>query len=349
MFFIYLFLMNICIIGYCHNADGFLGASNALQLLNYKVRLFPYLSYKMDKNINLIQDFHDFLKNYSIKICIWWNNSILKEDFDKMIKNNEELIHIFYNWDPFLYEYSKYTTNNWIKRIEDKKNIYRQMNYIFSCFGKEVSIIQEENINRNIFYNPPGFDKNISYYHEDEHYKCDVSIVATNLYEDNQEFPFDATNITRFEIVNYLYSIKSKIKFHVYGPPHFKERFGECYKGFVTYNNCKKIFSNSKINLSIHPIIYELNDSNCEKEYFSERIPQILGCKGLLITNSYLHHTLKPDKDYIHIDKENYKDKINHILNNSNDYENIRINGYNKALLYYQWNNWALKIHNFIS
>ena len=47
--------MNICIIGYCHKSDGFLGASNALEFFKYKVHLFPYLSYKMDKNENLIE------------------------------------------------------------------------------------------------------------------------------------------------------------------------------------------------------------------------------------------------------------------------------------------------------
>ena len=180
-------------------------------------------------------------------------------------------------------------------------------------------------------------------------YQCDISIVATNLYEDNNEFPYEATNICRYEIVNYLYSIRSNIKFHFYGPISFQELYPDCYKGFVTYNNCKKIFSNSKINLSIHPLIYELNDHNCEKEYFSERVPQILGCKGLLMTNSYFHHLLKPDIDYIHINKDNYKEKINEIINNSHTYDKIRFNGYQKGLLYYQWNNWAIKIHNILN
>lgn len=341
--------MNICIIGYCHNADGFLGASKALELLKYKIHLFPYLSYKMNKNENLIQDFHQLLKNYDINICLWWNNSVSKEDFDEMKKKNESLKHIFYNWDPYLYEYSKYKTENWVQRIEDKKYIYKNIDYIFTCFGKEVSIIQNENINKNIFYNAPGFDKTISYFEENEHYKCDISLVTTNLYEDNQEFPFEATNVTRFEIVDYLYSMRSTIKFHIYGPLKFKEKYKECYKGFITYNNCKKIFSNSKINLSIHPITYELNNPDCEKEYFSERVPQILGCKGLLMTNSYLHHILKPNIDYIHIDKNNYKEKINEIIQNNKDYDIIRNNGYQKGLLNYQWTNWALKIHNIIS
>ena len=340
--------MNICIIGYCHKSDGFLGASNALEFFKYKVHLFPYLSYKMDKNENLIEDFHQLLKNMNINICLWWNNSIKKDDFDKMIDHNKLIKDIFYNWDPFLYEYSKYNTQNWVQRISEKKYMYQYMDFIFSCFGKEISIIKKENINEKIFYNPPGFDKNISYYEENEIYKCDISIVATNLYQDNQEFPFEATNLKRFELVDYLYSMRSKIKFHIYGPIQFQEKYKDCYKGFITYNNCKKIFSNSKINLSIHPIVNELNDINCEKEYFSERVPQILGCKGLLMTNSYLHHTLKPDIDYIYINQENYKEKINDILLKNENYEEIRINGYQKALLYYQWNNWALKIHNII-
>ena len=339
--------MNILLIGYCHLADGFLYASKALEGLNHNVFFFPYLSYKMD-NRYIIEDFNKMIDEKKIHICLWWNNSIEKEDFIEMYKNKENYIHISYNWDPYLLNPSKYNTQNWSKRIEDKKYKYQYMNYIFSCFGKEIDFFNNDLYKNKIFYNPPGFDKTISYYNENEEYKCDISIVSTNLYNDNNEFPFDATNITRYEIVEYLYSVRNSIRFHFYGPEKFKEIYPECYKGSITYDECFKVFSNSKINLSIHPIIFELHDKDSEKEYFSERVPQILGCRGLLMSNSYYSHILKPNQDYIQINKTNYKKKIKDILKKNNDYDIIRNNGYKKALLNYQWNNWATKINNII-
>ena len=84
-------------------------------------------------------------------------------------------------------------------------------------------------------------------------------------------------------------------------------------------------------------------------EYFSERVPQILGSKGLLMTNSQLSYILKKDIDYIQINKENFLDEIKNILNNNNKYNYIRQNGYEKALKYYKWDKWAEIINNTLN
>lgn len=331
--------MNILLIGYCHLQDGFLYASQALERLSYNIHFFPFLSYKMDNNDNLIKDFHNLIKEKNINICLWWNNSIPFDEFTLLYIS--KITHIYFNWDPVLYNSD---LASWSSLINNKNKIYPYMNIIFTCFGKEIEVFH----NYPIYYNPPGFDKHISFFEFDQNYSCDVSIVLTNLYDDENVFPSNTTNITRTKVVNYLYSKRKLIKFHIYGPEKFKEAYPECYQRFISYNECNKIFSNSKINLSIHPIVNELHSIDCEKEYFSERVPQILGCKGLLLTNSNLHHCLKPNKDYIYIDHENYQEKIMNVIENSNLYDKIRMNGYEKGLLYYQWNNWATKIHNMI-
>ena len=336
--------MNILIIGYCHLADGFLYASKALQNLNYKIYFFPYLSYKMDKNDNLIDDFKKIIKNDNINICLWWNNSIEFNEFDKMY--SKSIKNIFYNWDPFLFEGKKYNTDNWNKRLDKKTKIYDKMDLIFSCFEKEIDYFKNTN---KIYYNPPGFDESASFYEYEKDYICDISIVLTNLYEDNQEFPKDATNISRYEIVNTLYEHRDKINFHIYGPENLKNKYPDCYKKFIKYDDCRKVFSNSKINLSIHPIINELSNKKSNMEYFSERVPQILGSKGLLMTNSQLSYILKKDIDYIQINKENCLDEIKNILNNNNKYNYIRQNGYEKVLKYYKWDKWAEIINNTLN
>ena len=336
--------MNILLIGYCHLEDGFLYASKALEKFNYHIDFFPFLIYKMDNNDNYISDFKKVIKEKNINICLWWNNSIQFDDINQML--DKDLINIFFNWDPFLYNYEKYNTNNWTERIENKNKIYPLMNFIFTCFETEITYFK----NFPIIYNPPGFDENISFYQQNLDYSCDISFILTNLYNDNNEFPQEATNLNRFDIVNKLYENRNKFKFHIYGPEYLKEIYPECYKGFIKYNECNKVFSNSKINLSIHPIIFELNQQNSKEEYFSERVPQILGCKGLLVSNSDFNHILKKDNDYIHInDSLDYLQLFEKIIKNCNDYDPIRLNGYKKAMANYQWFHWAKNIHDKIS
>ena len=336
--------MNILLIGYCHLADGFLYAANALKKYNYEIFFFPYLIYKMENNNNYIEDFKKKITDHKIDICLWWNNMLVFDEIDKMI--NKDIINIFFNWDPFLYNYEKYNKFNWKDRIENKKKIYPLMNYIFTCFQKE-----RKHFNKlKIFYNPPGFDKDVSRNVKIINYQCDVSFILTNLYSNKDEFPTEATNINRLDIVNKIYENRHKIKFHIYGPIEFKELYPDCYQGFIKYDDCYKVFSNSKINLSIHPIVKELNDIHSKEEYFSERVPQILGCQGLLMTNSNFTHILKKNEDYLFInDKTDYLNLIINVINNNKDYDKIRLNGYNKALMNYQWDNWASKIYNILS
>ena len=341
--------MNILLIGYCHLADGFLYASKSLEQFNHKIYFFPYLIYKMDQNPNLIEDLKESIKINNINICLWWNNSIQFEELNQVL--NKNIINIFFNWDPFLYNYQKYNVQNfWEPLIENKKKVYSLMNYIFTCFEKEKTYFDNEPYKYKIYYNPPGFDKNVSKYIENTNYNCDISFVLTNLYNNQNEFPEEATNLNRFEIVNKLYEKRNNIKFHIYGPENLKNIYPDCYQGFIKYDESNLVFSNSKINLSIHPMIYELNEENSNEEYFSERVPQILGSKGLLMTNSHLNHNLKKDEDYIYIHQNmDYINLIENILNNYDDYKHIKQNGYNKAIIHYEWNNWANIINNIIN
>ena len=340
--------MNLLLIGYCHLDDGFLYASKGLEKLNYKIYFFPYLNYIMDKIENRDDILIDFIKDNNINICLWWSNNILYESYKKIIKeSNLSIKNYFFNWDAFLYDYEKYNSLVWKERVDEKKLYYPLMDHVFSCYEKEINIFK--NI-ISISYAHSGFDKDISYYNYDENYECDISIVCTNLYRNNSEFPDEATNITRYEIVDKLYENRTKIKFHIYGFENLKEIYPDCYKGFVNYRNCYKVFSNSKINLSIHPIIYELNNNDSKEEYFSERVPQILGSKGLLMTNSNLSNKLVKGEDYIHIDKNiDYLEKIMEIINNNDKFNIVRESGHKKALLYYQWDKWAETLDNIIN
>lgn len=378
-------MINILIIGYYNLDDGFLYGAKALNNINYNIIFFPYTFYINDNKLEVDNILKLKIINSKINICLWWNNSIHYDNIKTIVNDLDikDIKHICFNWDPFLYNYQKYNnlniTKSWEDIINNKINCYSLMNHIFSCFEMEIEVIKKiENKTQNkiqnknsISYLPPGFDKNVSYFYRDELYDCDISIICTNLYDDIKTFPDISTNITRYEIVHKLYENRHMYKFHIYGPNKFQELFPECYKGFIKYKDCYKVFSNSKINLSIHPMIYELNNgvfqknteelhtliythpdkeiSESTEEYFSERVPQILGCKGLLVTNSYFSDKLKKNIDYINIDKNiDWFQKILDIIKNSDLYDEIRQHGYNSACKYYQWNEWAKKIDSKI-
>ena len=343
--------LNLLIIGYCHLSDGFLYASKGLEKRNYKIYFFPYTSYMMDNIENRDDILIEYVKSNDIKVCLWWNNNIKYENYkyiflELMHKNIE---HIFFNWDPFLYNYKKYSSLIWKERIDERINNYPLFKHVFTCFEKEVSFYKDKLSLSSIHYLPPGFDKDISKYEYNEDFDCDVSIICTNMYNYTYEFPDESTNITRYSIVDKLYKNRDKIKLHIYGIEKFKNIYPDCYKGFISYDDCNKVFSNSKINLSIHPMINELQSDDSEEEYFSERLPQILGSKGLLMTNTKFKYKLIDNEDYIYIDNNmNWLGKIYDIMYNSSNYDFIRENGYQKALKYYQWDNWAEKIDSFI-
>ena len=338
-------MVNLLIVGYCNLDDGFLYASNALKKLNYDIFFFAYHNHIMNRNNNVDMLLIKFIRTNNIDIILWWYNNI-KFNTINIIKNTFKVKNIFFNWDPFLYDYNKYNALNWKPTIDERLKYYPLMDKVFSCFEKEITFCKDI---CNISYNPPGFDPTISKYEYDKDYECDISIVCTNLYDNLSQFPDEATNITRYSIVYKLYELRNKLKFHIYGLEKFKNLFPECYKGFISYKNCNKVFSNSKINLSIHPLVNELNSYTSSEEYFSERVPQILGCKGLLMTNSNLTSFLTKDEDYIYIDNEqNIIDKLFYIINNNNSYNSIRENGYKKALNHYKWDNWALNINNYL-
>ena len=338
---------NILMIGYCHLADGFLGGARAFEKMGFTITFFPYYSYIMDKREDKETDIISIIKDKNINICLWWCNAVSESSCSFIMNHLKEhainVIHIFYNFDPFLYEYEKYNSFFWKPLIENKKEVYPCMNYIFTCFEKEIQYFSS----LPIYYAPPGFDTSISFYEENKDFECDISIVCTTLYDSFEEHPFDAVSLSRWEVVHTLYTNRHLYTFHIYGPEKFKTLFPECYRGFISYNDSRKVFSNSKINLSIHTLTKELHKDYSTSEYFSERVPQILGCRGLLATNSFLSHLLKPNRDYIFLD-ENWFSSILNIIQSSMKYDIIRNNGYKIASQYYTWNNWSNSIIQMI-
>ena len=333
--------MNILIIGYYRFEDGYYAYGKYFNQYFKSVSFFPLIECRDLSKINqtTINDIETVISGESLSnnvyskylinencpkniVIIAHNNDMLatlKIDNIMVIqhiqllkqKYNFKLIQI--NWDPIINN-----TNNKIIKCFDKS------------FCSDPSLLK---LYKNVIFFQSGFCPNTSFFKEDNDYKCDVSFIGTNLYE-NPMYPNKLLN--RKLIIDLLYSDKS-IKLNIYGPKFLGDKYPDSYTGSIDYNNCYKIFSNSKINLNISPLV---NVNTNDKLYYSERLPQILGCDGIMLSNNDLTPMLIPNEHYLYINhinqllpcihsflkntslQEKIKKNVINIKNNFN-YENI--------------------------
>ena len=311
--------MNILIIGYYGFEDGYYAYGKYFQNYFKTVSFFPLIECKdLNKfNKSSITDIEtvisgcDFSKNlYSNKlinyncpknvVLIAHSNYILASlKIDNILvvehiqslkkKYNFQLIQV--NWDANI--------NNANNNI---------INFFDKSFCSDPILLP---LYKNVRLFKAGYSTDTSFYKEDNDYKCDVSFIGTNLYE-NPIFPNKSLN--RRYILDTIYADKS-IKLHIYGPKFLADRYPDSYKGFISYTDCYKVFSNSKINLNISPLINVKSD---DKLYYSERLPQILACDGIMLCNNDLSPMLIPNQHYLYINHINQLlPCIKYFLNNN--------------------------------
>jgi len=342
----------VLLVGYYGYEDGYLAGGKALEELGSEVAFFPLIDFKNQKGniqdliniINGVDDIKKIYKNYkndtpnkSCDIALWWHSCAhLDVKILKLLKSNTKCKYIQLNWDPGYCEKSKH--QHW------KNNLSLQIKKLFffdkvlTCNPNIIKYLrQKTNMPNKIIHFNAGYYKDFSYYAVENKYKCDISIVCTSLYGNLNVW--ENTKIYRKDLVDAIYSRKD-INFHFYGPEWVKRLYPRAYKGFIPYKYCYKVFSNSKINLNISPVGNSLNDhvDGEQRVYMSERAPQILACKGLMVCDTNLAPMLIAEEDYIQIDHiPVFMRRIYDILNNNEKYDKIRENGYNKAKKYLQW------------
>lgn len=344
--------MKILLVGYYSYDDGYYAGGSSLQELGYDIAFFPLIYFinqdgPIEDLINVINGINILEKTYinyinstptiACDICLWWHNTpVLKLENLIKLKQYTRCRYIQLDWDPGFNQTSK--NPYWNEHLQHKKVGLTFFDKILTCNANIIKYLRIDSpISNSIKHFNPGYNKNITYFCEDDSYKCDISIICTNLYDDLNLW--ENTKICRKDIVDTIYA-NSDINFHFYGPEKFKELYPRAYRGFISYYDCYKVFSNSIINLNISPVGNSLNDvvDNKHCVYMSERSPQILACKGLMVCDTNLSPLLIPDEDYIQIDNINiFISRINDILANHDFYDKIRNNGYNTAVNYLQW------------
>jgi hypothetical protein len=319
--------MNILIIGYYKFADGYLSYGQHFSKYFDTVSFFPLIELKDNVlhsvNSSTIEDIELCINGGNLNMENYTENLInypVAKDI-VIIAHNEDMLHSLHINDRLVIEYinslkEKYNFKliqlNWDpKLLNDDVS-----NYFDLCFYTDPQYLVKEN---QLFFNI-GFSNNISYYYEDNEYKCDVSFIGTNLYTDNLYLNHD---LNRKIILDTLYADKS-IKLHVYGPEFLQDLYPDSYKGIISYNDCYKVFSNSKINLNISPLIDIEHNGHF---YYSGRLPQIIGCNGIILSNNNYGDLLKPDIDYIYVNTiDELIPKIKRVTENDEYYNTMKEN-----------------------
>lgn len=308
-------MKKILIFGINRNADGY----NALLLeleKYFDIAFFPLFIFRdriIERNmyneetiLKILRGENVRMDNYINKntkkcdgVLLWYNydmieNFTIKEinfnfiDFINKIRNDYKIINL--NWDAQFGNYNKD-----IPKLFDL------------TFGVNPFIKKE--YDNYVFFNQ-GFNSKLTYKtNENLRYKCDVSCVITNLYEnygDNKEF-------SRKKILDEL--VKSDLTVHIYGPDFLKTIYPNNYKSFISYSNLKDIFSNSLMTLNISP----LNEIECDNNfYYSERMAMIYACECIMITNNDFKNFVSK-KSYLKI--KSVKEIVNQILKIKNNPE----------------------------
>jgi len=322
--------MKFSLVGSFDLADGYLGAAKALEKAGIEVCFIPAQKYlcenghsihiKMIKE-DLIRDNPDYV--------LWWRGETLGDIDLKNIKKTINKPFILYSWDdPFQWE---------VHRELPAK--CRFLDYAFTCCRSSVEFYKKFGC-FNSFYCPPGFDPEIHYPEEDENYKCDISFVCTNLYHGNSLTKMP--HVSRKNLLDIITKEFNGLDIRLYGFENFKEIYPEIYKGWIPFNESRKVFYNSKINLNSHI----RPDGHM---YINERVSQILGSGGLLLVDNVegIENVLDINSECFVYDKKDVKtviDKIKEILLNEERAKEVSNNGYKKAICNFTWDNWARNV-----
>ena len=336
--------MKILIIGCYGLADGYKAMSNGIRYLGHNLAFFPLFAAqdilkdkKRNKGYNI---FNEVLKsingeeltvpliNYinvckeKVDYCIVWHGVDCCRKYSnlfKLIKEKTSTKLIQINWDP---------NPNFKNDID---TYYNYFDYIFSVNSKITNYLLKKKNFKNAFHFNQAFDDEYSYFCKSDEYKCDVSILCTNLYTNNV---WKNKKICRKKLLDIIYE-DNKINLNVYGPTFLKKHYPRAYKGYIPYMDSNLIFSNSLINLNISPVGDSLTDvfNGEECYYFSERLPQILGSGGLMVCDQSFGEFLKDGIHYVKIEKEeDILRIIKNVKENVDKYDKIRERGADFAM-----------------
>lgn len=319
--------------------------------------LFRYAYDVHDKLPNYKEHLNKFVIENDPDIILWWFIDVPVDIFKYVVQSNKNKYFIIYNSDDPL---------NLSKAIFDKCKYFNLV--VTPCKGTIYKYKLFSN-NNDVVFGPFGFDpnlhyriqnidnynkntialgsdpdshnqvKNINEYNEEaDTYSCDISMYCHNLYINKDMYP--SQYICALDLISKIveYSKKNNKTFRLYGTYIMKEYFPDNYIGDLDYLNVNFLYNFSKINIVTH--------GNCDSNLsINQYIMPILGSGGLLLIDKIkdIEKLLTDGKNCVIIENDNYINQIDTILNNYDDFINIRNNAREFALVY-SWDEWVKQI-----
>lgn len=307
-----------------------LAIRDALIKYNYDVYDYPLFRYAYDK-YDKLDNYHEHLDEYIKKvkpdIILWWFCDVPINVFEYIKKKNPKVIYVGFNGDdPLNFNASlihKFKIFDIILTTCEENTI----KYTLNCDAKDVLFLPHGVDDK--YFHPLDIDK------EDE-LSCDISMICNNLFVKEH---YDKQIIYRKDLFDNIskYCKKTGRIFHLYGTPMLGSLYPEHYKGELNYMDENRLFNYSKINLVTHPICVYKN-SITELEF------KILGSGGLMLSDKAMGLEELFGNSCVFMDKDNYMEKIDNILNNYDNYIKIREVG-NKLSKEHTWENWVDRLN----
>lgn len=325
--------MKILIVGYYDVKDSVKAAVVSLEGLGHTVINYPMFQKVYDTHDKIPDYENDFMlciNKCRPNVVLWWFSRLPIELYEKVSPTITRLgiYTAIFNWDdPWAW-------------LEPGTNIRGRSKYydlaVTTCIASTKQYI--EHGSKNSVFAAPGADPKVFYPLDSTiEYKCDVSIVITNLYQDTY---YRYQYIRRKDIIDALYNDTS-ITFHIYGPKFLQGMYPKSYQGYANYGDLNGIFNTSRINISTH-VCYNYDG------YINERSITVLMSGGLLLIDPVkgLSKIMTPNKECIVMESD-FMSQIKGILSMYDTEEGlaklntIKRNARSLASKQYTWDNWS--------
>lgn len=280
----------------------------------------------LNKTVEKLCDIHE--PKFSL---IWKQDNRMLSTLDVFTRKNIPVM--VYSWDD----------PHHIDINPDAIEFSKRCQWTGSCCSGSVEYLLNEGV-VNVHWVLPGFSPRYHYYEYSPDYLCDISFVATNIY-DPREYPH--VMASRATMVRLATKYTNSIKIYGRGEGHMgwldktwsDPEIKDLYRGWIDYNDAHLVFSNTLINLNSHvrPDGYK---------YLNERVFQILGCKGFMLCDKVsgieeIFDIGIAGEIEVYTSINDFEDKVAFYLKNRDYASKIAERGYKKVMDNYTWDHFV--------
>jgi len=322
-------MKKILILGFYELKSHMLAIRDALIKYNYDVYDYPLFRYAYDK-YDKLENYHEHLDEYIKKVkpdvILWWFCDVPIKIFEYIKKKNPKVVYVGFNGD-------------------DPLNFNASLIHKFKIFDIILTTCEENlvkyalNCNaKDVLFLPHSYDEKYFYPLEDkpDELACDISMICQHMFPQEH---YDKQIIYRKDLFDNIskYCKETGRTFHLYGTPMLSSLYPEHYKGELNYIDENRLFNYSKINLVTHPICVYKN-SITDFDF------KVLGSGGLMVSDKCLGLEQLFGDGCVFMDKDNYMEQIDNILNNYDNYRETRKKG-QELSKNYTWEVWVDKLN----